>query len=257
MRGLRKPWKPRNVSPSDQEARTMQQAEADFLAELTDLDDLEAAKKRARSTFDSLEKSALRALLFEEQGHVCVYCERRIREAHPPPRVEHWRPLSKNPTLALCWANMYLSCTAELTCDKRKQETSLREHDDGPELPWPVDHRYEQSIGFTSLGEMYVRSDAPLDDDHRRALKAAIGQPHTADIKDNGVLNLNHPTLVAARAAVINAEGSRLRRDYEDRTASREERERRASELLQAVKLPEYVSARVGWLRRSLGKNRT
>ncbi|MEZ4321147.1 MAG: retron system putative HNH endonuclease [Myxococcota bacterium] len=231
----------------------MKKAESDFLAELGGAGDPSAF---ARSSFDGLEKPKLRTVLYAEQGHVCVYCERRVEEGYPAPRIDHWRPLSQNPSLALHWRNLYLSCPTEATCDCRKHESPLCDREGDPELPWPVSHPYERCVGFTSLGEMYVREDAPLDDDQRRALVKAIGQPHTDTIKDNGILNLNHPALVAARAAAVDSERSRLERDFSGKTASREDREDRAANLFGAGKLSEYVSIRTGWLRRTLGKSR-
>src|SRR5690606_29413380 len=108
-----------DVSPNGQEARTMKKAESDFLAELATAGD---ASTFARDSFDSLEKPKLRTVLYREQGHLCVYCECRLEEGHPAPRIDHWRPLSKNPNLALHWPNLYLSCPTEATCDCRKHE---------------------------------------------------------------------------------------------------------------------------------------
>ncbi len=252
MRGLKKPWPPKDVSPTGQDVRTMRKAETDFLDELGRALDKVGF---ARASFDDLEKPKLRTVLYREQGHVCVYGERRIEEGHPAPRIDHWRPLSQNPSLALHWHNLYLSCPTGATCDCMKHESPLTAGAGDPELPWPVDHPYERCVGFTSLGEMYVRVDAPLDDNQRRALPLAIGQVHSNTTGDNGVLNLNHPALVAARAAAVDSERSRTERDFKDKTATREDRERRAAALANTSKLPEYVSIRVGWLNRSLGKS--
>lgn len=143
-----------------------------------------------------------------------------------------------------------------LTCDCRKHEDPLRAADGDPDLPWPVDHAYEHCVGFTSLGEIYVRSDAPLDDAQRKALAHAIGVPHDDTIKDNGILNLNHPALVAAWAAAIDSEKKRLQRQFRNRTASRAERGVIADERLVGHPLPEFVSIRAGWLRKTLGAGR-
>ncbi|MBK7781003.1 MAG: TIGR02646 family protein [Ardenticatenia bacterium] len=119
MRGLKKPWPPGDVSPDGQEARTWQQAEEAFLQGLP-----RAANRNAyaRATYGSLEKRKLRTVLYQEQGSLCVYCERRVKEGQPTPRIDHWRPLSAEPHLALHWRNLYLSCASEKTCDCRKSE---------------------------------------------------------------------------------------------------------------------------------------
>lgn len=253
MRSLRKPWPPGDVSPDGQVARTWRHAEDEFLAGLPGAADRVG---HARATFDSMEKRKLRTVMYQEQGALCVYCERRVAEGHPSPRIDHWSPLSAAPELALRWQNLHLSCATDTTCDCWKHETQFRADPADADLPWPVDHPYERCIGFTSLGEVYVRTDAPLNDVQRRALVLALGVPHNDTTKDNGVLNLNHPALVAARMAALDSERSRLERDYTGRTASSEERAARATELLRDQPQREFISIRICWLKRSLGKAR-
>lgn len=250
MRRLRKQWPPRNVSPDNQDARSWKEAADDLLA-TADLD-----THHARSAFDNLDKRKLRAVMYQEQGNLCVYCERRIKEGNPTPRIDHWRPLSEAPDLALCWDNLYLSCASEATCDCRKGDTVLRADSNSSELPWPINFPYDRCVGFTSLGEVYVRTDAPLNDAQRRALTLALGAPHDDTTSDNGILNLNHPALVAARAAAVNSERSRLERDHKNKTATRSTRIARAKALREHQPLPEFISVRVRWLERSLGSAR-
>jgi uncharacterized protein (TIGR02646 family) len=254
MRKLGKPRSPRNVSPDGQPRQSMQQAEKAFLVALRSAAD---AAECARSAFDALEKRNLRSVLYEEQGYLCVYCERRIAEGQQPcPRIDHWRPLSKNPNLALHWHNLYLCCATETTCDCRKGQSVLRADDQAPDLPWPVALGYDRCLGFTSKGEIYVRSDAPLSDAQRRVLALAVGIPHNAKTRDNGILNLNHPTLIAARAAAVESECDRLEDDYKGKTASKDDRAARAAAMLAERRLQEFVSIRVGWLTKTLSKGR-
>jgi predicted ATP-binding protein involved in virulence len=119
-----------------------------------------------------------------------------------------------------------------------------------------IDHAYEHCVGFTSLGEMYVPSDAPLSAQQRAALILAIGLPHDDTTKDNGILNLNHPKLVAARAAAVDGERERLDRDFPVRTASKGDRAVRVKAMLAEQPLQEFISIRVGWLNRTLGRGR-
>ncbi|MBX3182795.1 MAG: hypothetical protein KF915_09210 [Polyangiaceae bacterium] len=253
MRGLRKPWPPADVSPEGQETRTWRQAEAEFLEGLGAAADRSA---HARAAFDSMEKRKLRAVMYQEQGALCVYCERPVSEGAPLPRIDHWRPLSAEPQLALHWKNLYLSCATEETCDAHKHERPLKGDVTEADLPWPVDHAYERSVGFTSLGEVYVGGDAPLTDPQRRALVHALGAPHDDQVKNSGVLNLNHPKLVAARSAALDSERTRLERQYKGKTATRAEREARKTALLGEHPLQPFVSIRARWLDRSLGKAR-
>ncbi len=251
MRGLRKSRPPADVSPDGQDARTLQEAEQLFLKSLKNAVDRVG---HARATFDAMEKRKLRALMYLDQGQLCIYCERLVGEGHPAPRIDHWKPLSAEPELALHWRNLYLSCATDTTCDCRKRETRLCAEPGDADLPWPVDHKYERCVGFTSLGEAYVRTDAPLSDAQRKALTQALGVPHDNSVKDNGILNLNHPALVAARSAAVDSERSRLERDYKDKTATREERAALATQLIKNKPFRDFMSIRVRWLERSLGK---
>lgn len=253
MRGLSKPWPPQNVSPAGQAARRFVDAEKEYLAALPG-----AADKTtfARGEFERLEKSELRKVMYREQGSLCAYCERVLVEIYPEPRVDHWRPLSLNHDVALHWKNLYLSCPSPETCDAAKGDRPLNWAADDPDLPWPTDLAYQDIVGFTSRGEMYVRADAVIDDATRRALQLAIDNQQDGDRVRAAILVLNDPALVAARAAAIDSERTRLARDYKNKTAPRSDRVRRAEELLKKHPLPPFVSSRVAWLRRALGKGR-
>jgi uncharacterized protein (TIGR02646 family) len=262
MRGIRKPWPPANVSPAGQAARSMRQAEQAFRDSLAAAADKVA---HARSRFDDLDKAKLRKVLYGEQHHVCVYCERRIDEkcerrvddnVETPP-IEHWRPLSQEPQHALEWENLYLSCPTSETCDDAKKGHRLAWEPAAPSLPWPTQQAYEKWVGFTSGGEMFVRADAPLTPAQRRALEVAI-----EDRDDDGghlrrsILNLNHAALVAARKAAIDSEKSRLDREYRGRRASPTDRGAIAARMLRQTEYPAFVSVRVAYLQRALGRGR-
>ena len=251
MRGISKPWPPRDVYPDDQEPASLREAEHAYLAAVPQARDQVSL---ARSEFDRLAKQKLRVVMYREQRSLCVYCERRISEDYPTPRIDHWRPLSLDLALALHWDNLYLSCPSPETCDSAKGDHPFRWDD--AHMPWPVNFRYENVVGFTSRGEIYVRSDGTLPEFVRRVIELAIaGRPN--DARDRrGIVNLNHPALVAARAAAVDGERTRMAKDFENRTATRVEREERASQLLDRGKLPAFVSMRVAWLRKTLGRGR-
>lgn len=67
---------------------------------------------------------------------------------------------------------------------------------------------------------------------------------------------MNHPALVAARAAAIDSERRRLEKDFKNKTAAKSDRQKRAEKLLEKDLLPSFVSIRVAWLRKALGKGR-
>lgn len=251
MRRIRKAPPPRNVSHASQESRTFIEAENELLQNLAGIVDQVAF---ARSCYDALDKKKLREVMFKDQGGLCIFCEGRVKEGKRAPRIDHWQPLSHYPESALNWRNLYLSCDCPFTCDCRKKNIPLRSDEHQEELPLPADFDYQRCLGFTSKGEIYVHPDAPLNDGQRKALAQAIGVVHGGSVQDNGVLNLNHPALVEARAAAIDGQKLKLEKKYQGRTATRMERKNEAEALLNREKLDEYVSIRVRWLEKSLGE---
>lgn len=245
MRGVSKPCPPQDVYPDGQAKASLSDVEAEYLAGLTDEPDKQAA---ARSKFDQLAKSKLRATLYREQRFLCIYCERGIDEGYPTDRIDHWRPLSAHPELALQWKNLYLSCSESRTCDSAKRDRPLRWGEGDPHLPWPVDRRYEDLVGFTSLGEIYVRSDVDLPPATRRALELAIANCRDGDRVRHSIVNLNHPALVAAREEVVHGERKWMKGRDQD------QREGRATSLLDQDRRPQFVSIRIASLRGTLGR---
>ena len=253
MRGISKPWPPRDVYPDGHAQASLREARNAYLAALP------GAPNRvsfARSEFDRLDKRKLRREMYREQRSLCIYCEREIAEGSPMARIDHWRPLSCDPGLALHWQNLYLSCPSSETCDSVKGDRPLRWDDADPDMPWPVDFRYEDVVGFTSRGEIYVRSDVELPAATRRALELAIADRIDGAQVRSSLVNLNHPKLVKARAAVVASERKRMEKDFENRTAPRGEREERAARILGQEPRPAFVSIRVAWLRKRLGRGR-
>ena len=103
---------------------------------------------------------------------------------------------------------------------------------------------------------MYVRNDVHISGEIREALELANEDRHHGGEHRRAILNLNHPTLMESRRAALDSERTRLERDFRQRTASREERTERAIELLHRNPLPEHISIRVAWLRKTLGRGR-
>ena len=253
MRGISKPWPPRDVYPDGHEPASLLEAEDAYRVALPNAGDQVSF---ARSAFDGLDKQKLRTEMYREQRSLCIYCERQITDGHPPPRIDHWYPLSHDPGLALHWSNLYLSCPSLDTCDSAKSDHPFRWDDADSYMPWPVELRYEDVVGFTSRGEIYVRSDVALLDAIRQALEFAIADRTDGARMRRSIVNLNHPALVKARSAAVRGERRRLEKDFENGTATRDKREQRAAQLLGRGQLPEFVSIRVAWLRKTLGRGR-
>lgn len=232
---------------------SLREAETAYLAALP-----EAAKvtARARSEYNRLDKPKLRSVMYREQRSICVFCERRIAEGRPEPRIDHWYPLSREPKRALQWKNLYLSCAKAETCDSAKADHPFRWDDSESRMPWPVELRYEDIVGFSTRGEIYLRSDVTLTDAVRQALEFAIEDRTDGGRIRRGTVNLNDPALRKARVAAIRGERRRMEKELEKKPATVAEREERVSRLLSRTPLPEFVSIRVAWLRKSLGRGR-
>ena len=253
MRGLSKPWPPSNVSPDGQAQRRFADAKREYLAALPSRTN---PVKFAEAELKRLDKAKLRQVMYSEQGSLCVYCEQVISENDSRPHVEHWHPRSRDPGHALHWQNLYLSCSTKDMCGDRKGDKPLKGDDADPHLPWPTELDYERLVGFTSGGEMYVRDDVYMDEAIRRALELAIDDRQYGGVQRKAILNLNHPTLVEARRGALDSERTRMEKDFRNRTASRDDRDNRASQLLGRDQHPGFVSIRVAWLRKTLGRGR-
>src|SRR5690242_6283971 len=107
MRGLNTGPPPTNVSPPGQVPRSLPPADAAYQRRRVAARD---PVVHARSEFDSMHKRYLRDVLFVEQRFLCIYCEGAIDEAHPPPPVDHWNPLSQFVDQVFDWSNLHLSC---------------------------------------------------------------------------------------------------------------------------------------------------
>jgi uncharacterized protein (TIGR02646 family) len=183
--------------------------------------------------------------MYLSQHYLCAYCEARlIEDTHPAPRIDHWIPISHDPAQALDWTNLYLSCPRLGTCDDAKKETVPQEAD-GTLLPKPCEFDYQDHIGFTSMGQMYVRTDTQLTASFQAGLDEIIGEKG---------LCLNHPTLQAARKAAIDAERTRIEKRFSGRHATDTDREAIAAEHKAMDRWISFISIRVSWLRKTLGK---
>lgn len=235
MRGLTKGAPPNNVSPPGQQPRSLAAADAAYQQSLVTAADPVA---HARSEFDCMHKRYLRDLLFVEQRCLCVYCERAIDEVHPPPPVDHWNPLSLYLHQVFDWNNLHLSCRTIDTCDDRKKCDAVN-------LPWPANFKFEDVLGFTSGGRLYVRTDVHVPPPLQQALEIAIEDQPGPPVA-RSTLNLNHPALREARAAAIEIEEGE----------PPAQRPARVAALLAQRACESFISARLATLNGQLGAGR-
>ncbi len=247
MRFIEKGPPPANVCADGQQEMSFEECERDFLGRLKEIEGDVKRSQWARDYFNGIVKKRLRDALRPEQRSLCVYCEDRVDEppTAPFPPVEHWRPVSGSHETAVCWQNLYLSCDRDKCCDDQKRFAELASPE-GEHLPWPCDFPYERVIGIDPIGVVFVRRNGVLNDELCEVLTRAIGRATDDGVRGDpkSILNLNHPTLCAARLGAITAEAER------SKTLSQAEREMRADALLRAPRRVAFVSARVAWLLR-------
>ncbi len=104
-------------------------------------------------------KRAIHDTLLVEQGHICCYCNRRIRRDSS--HIEHWHPQTLPPEqLALEYGNMLASCQRELDpgeplrCGMKKGDWF-----DPPRMVSPLDCDCEARFRFTADGTIRPASD--------------------------------------------------------------------------------------------------
>ena len=186
--------------PDGHEAASIREAEDAYLGVLPDAGDQAAF---ARSAFDGLDKGKLRSEMYREQRSLCIFCEQACWRG-PPPRpglttgirsvASRGSPFTGR--TSICPAPSWKPATRPKATTRFGGTMNLT-------FPgqWPL--RYEDVVGFTSRGEIYVRSDAMSPDPVHRAIEFAIAGRTDGDRVRRGIVNLNDPALVRARSAAV------------------------------------------------------
>jgi len=148
------------------EPRSLCEVRTDRLTDLTTVE-------KARSAFNQNDKGALRASLLAEQGHLCAFCMRRIRD-NEKTTVAHLVPIKHDRSLALTWTNFLASCEGKWpgapTCDAAQGSTRLSL--DPTQALSIAKLRYETRTGH--YGALFITSDdeAARDDIETLGLNA-------------------------------------------------------------------------------------
>lgn len=119
-------------------------------------------------TWDDLrspEKPQLHDSLLREQGYICCYCQRRIflEDSH----IEHLKPRTHYPELAIDYNNLLVSCQGE-----REEPPPLPIHCGHYKKDWydpkllvsPLEENCERYFTYTELGEIRPTSDPKLQE---------------------------------------------------------------------------------------------
>jgi uncharacterized protein (TIGR02646 family) len=253
MRGITKLAPPGNVSPPGQAPCSLVRAASNYSSGLPAAAN---PQRYARSEFDCMHKPALRGQLYVEQHYLCVFCEQEIQEGSQTPRIDHWRPVSLNLQDVFNWDNLYLACATPDTCDVRKGNTPLKWLALDPDLPWPVQFAFEDVLGFTSGGRVYVRNDVQLNQGTRQALELAIDDQSQNGVLRKAILNLNAPALREARAAAIDDEEAAVLSATGGQPPTPQQRQVQAMSILASARRPGFASIRVASLAGELGVGR-
>lgn len=221
------------------------------------------------ATFDGLPsgvKSAVRKALVRDQGGLCCYCMRRIRDDDDKERkqleqqqvsqvrIEHWKPQSKHAALQLAWLNLFAACNGnegsspnDQTCDVRKGD---REMTLDPLLP-----KHIASLHYCESAS----NPEPLPQD-RKSLEIGSTNPDIQEDLEH-VLNLNHAMLRRNRKEAIQAMVDGLVRvtrkmqgipgQFPDALLRSELS--RCTEFDNNGRLPPFAGALAHWLKKRLG----
>jgi uncharacterized protein (TIGR02646 family) len=214
-------------------------------------------RKIEGATYDGLPsdtKIELRTALIGEQGGLCCYCMRRIRddeekerkqqenEKDNQVRIEHWKPQSRHRDLALSWTNLFAACNGNEGKDHSDQHCDVRKHDDEITLN-PTNPRHIASLSYGTSGQLQSE-DATVQRDLDQSL------------------NLNHVTLQRNRKDAVRGMIESLHRLAQKRTASKigafsdallRAELARCSDFDAQNRLPPFAGALAYWLEKRLG----
>lgn len=144
----------------------------------TEPDSLRNHRNTPGADFDGLDKTELRNALLEEQGYLCAYCMKRIRQKNKV-KIEHYQPRDKgnqllyHNLLAVCDGN---GAAAEnlnkvnpkrFTCDTMKKEQKLQIN--------PQNLHDIETIYYDNQGVIYSQIDVYKDDINDRL---NLNDPH-------------------------------------------------------------------------------
>jgi len=115
-------------------------------------------KKKLSACYDNCPKESIRQSLFEEQGHLCAYCMRRIQNISEM-TIEHYIAQSRsNLRDSLDYNNMLGVCLGNRGCELRKQTCDAHRGDTTLTVN-PLNQSSIDKIAYRTDGSIY--SDDP------------------------------------------------------------------------------------------------
>ena len=176
------------------------------------------------------EKEALRDRLLQDQGGLCCYCMRRIKQSNM--KVEHYLSRSLHPEHALSWSNLLAACTGNegqlkslQTCDTAKGNADLQ-----------IDPRKTEHVD-----SLRYFSDGRIE-----------AQEFAGDL--NETLNLNCPRLVQLRAYALDGFREVMQKKLGREGAWPQSKlEKELEQLATEAPLREFCAMFEWWLKKKLG----
>lgn len=129
-------------------------------------DSLTAYKKQAYASYEGYEeKEELREALLKDQGYICAYCMRRIKNDRKSMKIEHWKAQSKLETEEEKLDFRFMLGVCDGCRGSADQYTTCDEHRHNAELYVnPLDSTMMDTIGYDRNG--HIKSgDSRIDED--------------------------------------------------------------------------------------------
>src|SRR5271167_624125 len=116
------------------------------------------------ANLQSPQKEIVSDSLLAEQGHICCYCERNLKEGDY--HIEHFRPkdIAKFPELQLEYSNLFCSCQVNVKKGDPLHCGNSKENWYENDLISPLDPNCEKRFKYTEIGQIL-----PLDENDQGA----------------------------------------------------------------------------------------
>lgn len=147
-------------------------------------------------TYDDLrgrEKDAVKQSLMAEQGHICCYCERRLRDMDS--HIEHFRPQNDALCDPLDYGNLLCSCQNKIPKGDPRHCGNLKNGwFDQDLLISPLAEACEEHFAYSGDGQ--IRTTDPTDRAARVTIeKLGLGIPKLNDLRKSAIEPFLDPEL--------------------------------------------------------------
>jgi len=197
-------------------------------------------KKQKGAVFDGPNftpiKNVVRSSLAKEQGYLCAYCMKSIKDDSQSTKVEHWFSQKKFPNQQLDYKNLLLVCLGNKGQPERNEHCDTKKGNDNLHFnPSDSNHDVESKIRYFGNGKIGFYNDPKMEN----------------DIK---TLNLNEFSLVNKRKAILDGIMAGLNRKPGPRSGAEIEKKLEAWMSKKDERLVEFCGVAIYYLRNKLLK---